>query len=338
MTELLPIEAEHLPEPMPQPPARAANPYWVYLDRFDGKESERTMGRCLDRVAVLIAPPLAPMAHPGEWIPWHQMRYGHMAGLRKRIIAGDWLPEGTTWSPSHVNKHLSALRGVLKESWRLGLMSAEDYHRAIDVESVSASRGLRGRNIHADEISALISKCTAEPGPLGIRDAAIIALLNSTGLRRDEVASALIERYDPSARALRVIGKGDKERPVFVHPAAVPVLDRWLVTAGARRGPVFRPVDRWGNIGSGPLNARTIGHIVARRQKEAAVPAMSTHDFRRTFIGDFIDAGGDLAQAQQLAGHASPATTARYDRRDELGRRAAVDRMSLPALEGLGNS
>ena len=48
-----------------------------------------------------------------------------------------------------------------------------------------------------------------------------------------------------------------------------------------------------------------------------------------------IDAGGDLVQAQQLAGHKSPITTAQYDRRPARKRRAAVDRLHLPAPEDL---
>ncbi|MGW6500259.1 tyrosine-type recombinase/integrase [Nonomuraea angiospora] len=55
------------------------------------------------------------------------------------------------------------------------------------------------------------------------------------------------------------------------------------------------------------------------------------HDhFRRTFIGELLDAGVDLATAQALVGHASPATTARYDRRPERTRRAAVDKLGTP--------
>lgn len=335
MTELAATAAGRLPAPMPRAPARAANPYWVYLARFDGQESERTMRRCLDRIAALVSPALGSMADPGEWIPWHQMRYPHVARLRRQLIAGDWLPDGAKWSPGHVNKHLSALRGVLREAWRLGLMGAEDFQRATDVQSVRGRREPAGRSIHGDEIRALLAACAAGPGVLGIRDAAMIALLQSTGLRRDEVASALIERYDPAERALRVIGKGNQERTVYLHPRAVPYADRWLATVGSRRGPFFRPVDRWGNISSRHLSARSVGQVISRRRQQARLQPTSTHDFRRTFIGDFIDAGGDLAQAQQLAGHASPATTSRYDRRDGRARRAAVDRLTLPAIAEL---
>lgn len=315
----------------PAPVRRAdQDPYRVYLAHFAG-ESARTMRRCLDRIAAIILHQPPGMAAPGlgQQIPWEQTRYPHAVLLRTEF-AEQWD------SPSHINKHLSALRGVIRESWRLGLMSAEDYQRIKEIENVKGSRELAGRNIHGDETAALLTTCLADERiPLGIRDAAIIATLQSTGIRRAEAASALVERYDHGERSLRVIGKGNKERTVYLHPTAAPYLDRWLVVVGARRGAIFRHVDRWEHIHGEPLSARAIGYIVNERREQAGVPRLSTHDFRRTFIGDFIDAGGDLVQAQQLAGHASATTTARYDRRPERARRAAVDRLSLPRPEEL---
>lgn len=330
MTEIEPIP---VPSPVPLETARRRdqNPYWVYLARFSG-ESERTMRRCLDRVAAMLMqlPCETPARNLGEMFPWEQLRYAHVKLLRTRLTAA--------WpSLSHVNKHLSAIRGVTEESWTLGLMSAEEYQRICKVKNIKGSRELAGRNVHSDEIAAMLAACLADSNaPLGIRDAAIIAVLQSTGIRRDEAACALIERYDHGERSLRVVGKGNKERTVYLHQAAVLYLDRWLVTAASnRRGPIFRHVDRWGHIGTKPMSARSIGYVVSERRAQAGLPSLATHDFRRTFIGDFIDAGGDLVQAQQLAGHASATTTAAYDRRPGRALRAAVDRLSLPSPDEL---
>jgi len=303
------------------------NPYWVYLARFSG-ESRRTMRGCLDRIAAIITrTPDAPGL--GGQFPWEQIRYPHVVLLRTQFTER-WA------SPSHVNKHLSALRGVLRECWRLGLITGEEYWRARDVENVKGSREPAGRNIHTDELTAMLAACLAdERVPHGIRDAALVATLQSTGIRRAEAADAKIERYDHGERSLRVIGKGNKERTVYLHQMAVLYLDRWLVTVAVRRGPVFRGIDKWGNIGTKPLSARAIGYIVDERREQAGLPRLATHDFRRTFIGDFLDAGGDLVQAQKLAGHASATTTAAYDRRPGRALRAAVDRLSLPSPDEL---
>jgi site-specific recombinase XerD len=304
------------------------NPYWVYLARFSG-ETERVMRTCLDQIAAMLTQQPPDTDNYGGRLSWEFVRYPHVLRLRNQLAE-------SCPSLSYANLHMSAIRGILRECWRLGLMSAEDFQRARDVENVKGSRELAGRDIPPEEIAALLAACLADDDERrGIRDAALVAVLQSTGIRRAEAAAALIERYNHGERSLKVIGKGNKERTVYIHPGAVPYLGRWLVTLAQRRGPIFRRIDRWGNISDRPLTARTIGYIVNERCAQAKVPQLTTHDFRRNFIGDFIDAGGDLVQAQKLAGHASATTTAAYDRRPGRALRTAVDRLSLPSPDQL---
>ncbi len=80
--------------------------------------------------------------------------------------------------------------------------------------------------------------------PAGIRDAALLAVLQSTGIRRAEAAAATIERYDPGERVLRVTGQGNKDHTVYIRPDAVNLLGSWLVAVGVLSGPIFRSVDK----------------------------------------------------------------------------------------------
>lgn len=303
------------------------DPYQVYLDSLDSAESKRTMKGALDRIAKMQT---GDEAATGAWQPWWLLRYEHTTAIRAALINYRDAKHPNGYSPTHINKHLIALRRVLRVCWRLGLMTADDYQRAADIPSVKGSRLLAGRNIHHDELAAMLKVCDEEEGPAGVRDGALMALLYATGIRRFEAASALIENYDHAERTLRIVGKRNKERAVPIMKDAVPPLDRWIALLGARRGPLFRPIHKTGKVQDEPMTPRAIGYIVDRTRRKAGLAPLATHDFRRTFIGDFIDAGGDLAQAQQLAGHSSATTTVQYDRRPGRALRDAVDRMRLP--------
>jgi site-specific recombinase XerD len=188
-------------------------------------------------------------------------------------------------------------------------------------------------------LGATLAACDADPSPAGRRDGALLAVLYTTGTRRAEIAGLALADYDPAERSLRVRGKGDKERTVYVTEQAAARLDMWVAARGRTPGALFPPINKGGRCGTRVVAGRpefahptgqAIAGMVARRLTAAGAGAHTPHDFRRTFIGELLDAGVDLATAQQLVGHASPATTARYDRRPGRRRRAAVDRLRLP--------
>jgi site-specific recombinase XerD len=336
VTELEPLAHGDLVPAAPQ--RRDQNPYWVYIDTLPSKLSRDTMKGCLDHIAkILGCDPTTP--DPGETIPWAGFRYEHTAFIRARLInTVDVRHDGTEvpWSPSTINKHLSALRRVLRAAWRLGQMTAEDYHRAIDIENLKGGkRRQAGRNINPKEVAALLTACLQDDTLRGTRDAAMIAVLHAAGPRRAEVAAMQRADYEPGDRRLYITGKGGKTREVYLHEAAAVYLGRWLSATRQITGPMFVQIDRWGKLRDQPMTPRAVALILDGRAEEAGVPNIGPHDFRRTFIGELLDEGVDLATAQDLAGHASPATTADYDRRPARVRKAAIDTRTLPRPEDL---
>lgn len=316
------------------------NPYLLYLANLGGAESRRAMRGCLERIVVLLTAPEGDPP-PGGWgvaFHWHEIRYQHTALisaiLREQVTTRPGQPP-QPWAPSYVARHLNALSGVLKQAWKVGLMSAEDYHRAIQMERPRGTREKTGRSIGGDEIAAMLAACLESDPPRGVRDAAIIAVLHSTGLRRAELAEARRREYNPGDRSLRIIGKGDRERIVYLHQDSAWYLNDWLRSSEDVRGPLVCPLDRWGNVIGRHMDPSSIGNVIDRRRREAGLTRMTPHDFRRTFAGEMLDSGADLVQVRDLLGHRSTEVTAGYDRRPARQRKAAVDKLKLPEPQAL---
>jgi site-specific recombinase XerD len=190
----------------------------------------------------------------------------------------------------------------------------------------------------AGELRALFAACAGETSrlPLATRDAALLAVLYGSGLRRAEAVALDIADYDKQAGTLKVRGKGNKERLAHLSDGGEAALDGWLAIRGDIPGPLFVPINRGGRLTFRRLAGQGILHIGRQRQCAAGVAAFSPHDLRRTFIGDLLDAGADLSTVQQLAGHAQIQTTARYDRRGEATRKRAAKLLHVPFVPPAG--
>ncbi|APB33005.1 integrase [Gloeomargarita lithophora Alchichica-D10] len=288
------------------------HPVLIYLARLS-PGSRRTLYEALE----LLARWSSQSQLGALEFPWWELRYPHTAALRSRLAAH--------YAPATVNKQLAALRGVLRECWRLGLLTAEDYHRTIDIPTVKGQRLLRGRVLSENEVSILLAICQQENSPAGCRDATLLGLLAGSGLRRAEVVALQLQDYEPAENRLRIrSGKGNKDRLVYVAPGADVWLARWLALRGAGVGALLCPVNRWGQVVVRALTEQAVLHILSKRGQQAGIAAFSPHDLRRTFISNLLDAGVDIATVQKLAGHANVQTTIRYDRRDERAKQAAI--------------
>jgi site-specific recombinase XerD len=291
-------------------------PAVVYLSRL-APSGRRTMATALTTIASL----LAGTDVDARDFPWHQLRYEHTQTIRALLA--------DRYAPATANKHLSALRGVLKAAWRLGLISPDDYQRACDLEPVRGSTLPTGRALTAGEIAALFDTCTAGR-PADIRDAALLALLYGCGLRRAEAIGLDLADHRPTDRQLRVRGKGSKQRLAHLATGADTALVNWLQLRGDWAGPLFVPIDKAGRLGHRRLSGQAVRLIVCKRAEQAGVARFSPHDVRRTYISDLLDRGADISVVADLAGHASVTTTARYDRRPEAAKRQAAQLLHVP--------
>lgn len=299
-------------------------PQLVYLSRL-APGSRRTMRDALNVLAGMLSGGLLD----ADGLDWSRLRYQH-AQLLRAMLQSRTTRLGRPMSPASVNKHLAALRGVAEEAWRLGLMPSEDQRRIEKLRGVRGVRLVRGRSLAPGELAALASACAGDRSPAGARDAAIIAVLYETGIRRAELVGLDLADYEPESGDLAVrAGKGDKDR-LHVGDGAAAALAAWLAIRGDTAGPLFVPVNKGRRLAAHRLTTQAIYNMLRRRGGEAGLRPFSPHDLRRTFVGDQLDAGTDIAIVSQLAGHARMETTLRYDRRPEAARRAASRRLRFP--------
>lgn len=148
----------------------------------------------------------------------------------------------------------------------------------------------------------------AEPW-IASRNHALLLLLYGCGLR---IAEALrLTRGDVEGQsALRILGKGNKERVVPLLPAVAEAIARYVALCPHRLGkkdPLFV------GVRGGPLNAAQFQRDVAQLRRALGLPESTTpHAFRHSFATHLLGSGADLRAIQELLGHASLSTTQRY--------------------------
>ena len=139
------------------------------------------------------------------------------------------------------------------------------------------------------------------------RDAAIMELFYSSGLRLQELISLDVASIDPYSENVRVMGKGRKERVVPVGAPALEAIQKYRHAASVITGPLF----------ISKLRKRLSTHSVWCQMKKylhhTSIPIpLSPHKLRHSFATHLLDNGADLRSVQTLLGHASLSTTQIY--------------------------
>ena len=315
MNEITPTD----PQAIQPTQAIDQNPAAVYLASLTTEAGRRAQTHALNTIAELLG------FDVWQSVPWARLRYQHTQAIRAQL--------SERYSPATVNRYLCALRRTLNEARRLGLIGPDDYSGAVDLENVKGERLLSGRALSSGEIGALMGVCTNDPGPAGVRDAAIIALAYICGPRRREIAGLNLEDFDRASGELKILhAKRNKQRIVYLANGAADALIDWLAVRGNEPGALFCAIDKFNRLQPGRLTDQAIYNLLAKRAKQAGVKSFSPHDLRRTFVSDMLDAGVDIATVANMAGHADTNTTRRYDRRGERAKKDAAGKLHVPYL------
>ncbi len=314
LTVIEPVDGGLLPaRPLDQ------NPAAVYLASLASPQSRRVMRQALDTIAGIVTGGQQGIAS----MTWGALRFQHTAAIQAELAG--------RYAPATANKMLSALRGTLKAAYKLGYMTPDEYAKASDVKGVKGETLPAGRELSGGELISLVEACKADRTRAGARDAAMIGVLYTCGLRRAELVALDLADFDQESGKLSIrSGKGRKGRTVYVTNGAGTALQVWLVERGLEAGPLFWAIGRGGKLAGQRMTTQAVYNILKKRAGQAGVKDFSPHDMRRTFVSDMLDRGADIATVAKLAGHASVTTTARYDRRAEETKRKAAGLLHFP--------
>jgi integrase/recombinase XerC len=288
---------------VPEQPASAATVLHGRVDAFlDHLRHERRLSpRTLDAYGRDLALVTAWLAGGGvpDWsvVTEHHVR-GFVGARRRKGTAG-----------RSVQRELSALRTFFRYLLREGLVAGNP---AAGVRPPKTPRKLPA-TLDPDQLGQLLD--APADTPLGLRDAAIVELFYSSGLRLAELVGLDLGDVDLGDAMVEVTGKGAKTRRVPVGRLALEALRRWLAVrtnlAAADERALF--VSERG----GRLHPRSIQARLRRLALErGAARGVHPHLLRHSFASHLLESSGDLRAVQELLGHANISTTQIYTHLD----------------------
>jgi len=298
----------------------------IHQDRYrelaavmmNGPMAESTRGRYSRKLRTFLA-----------W--WEQNGRQQLTAELVNEYAGQMRQEGF---PAHDIGH--SLTAIKKLAQAAALRRWID---AIDLEGINSVKGPR---VHAtrtfnwltEEQMLEVMKQPDRTTLKGKRDYVVIGLALYCGLRAEEIGSVRFEHIqerDGRPVLVNLIGKGDKPRSVPMPVWLFQAIQEWVDASGITDGYICRSMPTRYHV----LRETRIGRIdawdiVKKYTKMAGVPAVTTHDLRRTFGRVARDNGVELDQIQQSYGHSSVNTTTRYIGGNQKFKNAPCDALPAP--------
>jgi len=206
------------------------------------------------------------------------------------------------------NRRLSVFRRYYRWAVRERLASIDP-----TLKLLAAKQPLRvPKTLSEAQVEALLAAPDVE-SPLGLRDRTMIELMYASGLRVSELVGLKTVHVGLDEGALRVTGKGSKERLVPFGAEAHAWIRRWL--AEGRGAVLGRQTSEalFVTARGGPMTRQMFWKLIKRHALQAGITApLSPHTLRHAFATHLLNHGADLRAVQMLLGHADISTTTIY--------------------------
>ena len=255
------------------------------------------------------------------------MKHSHPRPRWRCRVMADLYRQGQ--ARSSVSRKLSALRTFARYLRREGWIEGDP----VALAATPKREQKVPAHLSVDEMSTLLATPDGSE-PLGRRDRAILELFYASGLRLSELVGLDVEDLNLSARMVRVMGKGSKERIVPFNDATRHAVATWLKdramlvnsqrpTANshgtAKGAKIARSTKKDGgealfvNFRGSRLTGRSVQRLVARYVGVCSTRfGISPHALRHSFATHLLERGADLRAIQELLGHVQLSTTQRY--------------------------
>ena len=277
----------------------------------------------------------------GDFFAWCEQRHLTLTGIQPVDVAAYIEAMTQARSAPTVKQHLAAIRMCFDWLTSGGVM---DFNPASSVRGPK-HKVKQGKTpvLTADEAKDLLASIIpkkkkdgteggndeqaqpeAEEGPkptiAQLRDRALIAVMVFSFARVSAALAMKVEDYYTEGRRawFRLHEKGGKRHKVPAHHNAEKYVDAYLDAAGIagqKKTPLFRSLDTHRKLTDRPMNRNDALRMIKRRAKAVGLPEeICCHTFRATGITAYLENGGTIEHAQQIANHESPKTTKLYDR------------------------
>lgn len=256
---------------------------------------------------------------------WCEARHLQLGQVEPMHIAGYIELLGTTHSKPSVKQHLAAIRMLFDWLVTGQIMPTNPAH-SVRGPRHSVKKG-KTSVLSAEEMRILLDSIAVQgkkgnPILIGLRDRAIIGLMGYTFARVSATTGLKVEDYYIQKRRgwIRLHEKGGKLTELPCHHNLEQFLDEWLSVSGLvsePTAPLF-PSFSHHELTRLHLAQPDVHSMIQRRAIKAGIETkISCHSFRATGITTYLENGGKLEIAQQMAGHESAQTTGLYDRRND---------------------
>lgn len=303
------------------PARRGAAETGAQLPALISREGQGASKRFMEFFTVNIRNPNTRLAYAkavGQFLAWCDERRQGLQDIEPMVVAAYVEQLTRERAPQTVKQHLAAIR-MLFDWLVIGQVIATNPASSVRGPRYSIRKGKTPVLSAADARKLLDSIETGHV--VGLRDRALVGLMVYSFARVSAVVKMRVGDYYQNGKRywIRLHEKGGKFHEVPVHHTAEEYLDAYIEAAGIadeKKKPLFRTTrGRTRALTDRALDRFEAHKMIKRRAGEAGLPkAITCHTFRATGITAYLENGGTIEHAQQIAAHESPRTTKLYDR------------------------